>query len=102
MAHTSNGITLAITASLATNPSFFYSDKVAGRVGIPSGSSITTLTFYDSHDGVTFVLATDAATAGVLTVEAGKSYKIPYELVGAGLLKIVGNAAGDIYLNLKA
>lgn len=94
---------VSVTTSLATTPEVIFSDQVVGRIRIPSGSSITTLTFYDCEEPAgEFALAIDAATNGVLTVAAGRSYKIPYELVGAGCLKIVGNAAGEIYLNMKS
>ena len=96
---------VAVTASLATTGQIPYHDMSGGRVHIPAGSSITSLTWYDATDlGGTFLAAYDsAATPAAITqtVSAEKSYPIPVDLFGARVLKVVGNAEGTVTISLK-
>lgn len=99
----SNPVTVAVTDALATAQEIIFSDQAGGRVYIPSGSSITSLTWYDAPEpGGTFLASYDEyGTALAQTVAAEKSYEIPVSLAGAGALKVVGDAAGTIYLAIK-
>lgn len=82
-----------------------FGGYASGRIYVPAGSSLTTLTFYDApYAEGTFVASYDDAgtpAAITLTVSAGKSYPIPAKLYGAGAIKIVGNAAGTVDVSLK-
>lgn len=100
----------AITTNVATTPIVDKSGHPWGRIFIPSGSSITTLTFYDqphakkgtepaSSDA--YYTAKDAANAAVtLTVAAGCSYPFPEAIAASPNLRIVGDAAGSIIISL--
>jgi hypothetical protein len=72
---------------------------------IPVGSSITSLTWYESDDvGGTYVAAYDDSSppaAVTQTVSAGKGYPIPTILAGARALKIVADASGNVTVSLK-
>jgi hypothetical protein len=97
-------LTLALTTSAGTTPAVNFAQFAGGRIYIPTGSSITTLTFHDAPtpDG-TYLPAQDAdGEAITLTVEAGKSYPLPDELFAAAQLKIVADAAGSVALALKS
>jgi hypothetical protein len=73
-----------------------------GQVYVPAGSSITSLTWYGSHDGVTFLPVQDGAgNAVVSTVAAGYSCLIPASCFACAFLLAVGNAAGTINLSIK-
>lgn len=101
---------IAITALLATTPIIDKSGHPWGRIFIPAGSSITTLTFYDRpHDkkGVDPVTTDDYFTAKdkdnaavTMTVAAGCSYPFPEAIAASPNLKIVGDAAGSIILSI--
>ncbi len=98
--------TVAVTTALSTTQEIPFGNFTTGRVYVPVGSGITSLTWYDNYvPGGTCLASQDgalpAAAAIVQTVAAGKSYPIPFDLVGAVALKAVGNAAGTIYVSLK-
>lgn len=82
-----------------------YGDFEKGMVSIPTGSTITTLTWYaSSSEGGTYLPAYSSAAvpaAVTQTVSAGQTYPIPSDLNGARFLKIVGNAAGVVGVTLK-
>ena len=76
-----------------------------GMVYVPSGSSITTLTFYAAEkSGGTFLPAYtyDGTAAAITSITAGRAYEFPPGLYAAEVLKIVGNAAGTIAITLKS
>jgi len=101
---------ISITTSVATTPIIDKSGFPWGRIYIPAGSSITTLTFYDqphstATDGKTakstdaYFTAKDSAGAAVtLTVAAGESYPMPEAVATSPNLRITGNAAGSIII----
>lgn len=98
--------TLSLTASAATTGEIIdYDEFVGGRVHLPTGSSITTLTFHDSYDdGTTFSAAwDDAATPAAVTrtVAADKSYPIPDALFACERIRIVADAAENVEVVLK-
>ena len=98
--------TLSLTTSETTTGEIDgYDDFVGGRVHIPNGSSITSLTYYDSSDdGTTWSEAwDDASTPAVLTrtVAADKSYPIPDALFAAERIRIKADAAEDVIVVLK-
>jgi hypothetical protein len=101
--HQFNPYPVTITSSLPTTPAIGLTDQVVGRVRIPAASTgMTTLTFYTSETlAGEFGLAVDVASGGTLALLPGQSSKLPYELVGTGFIKIVGNTGGAIVLSLK-
>ena len=82
-----------------------FAGYAGGRIYVPAGSSLTSLTFYDapSTDGDFIASYDDAGTpaALTLTVSAGKSYPIPAKLFGAGAIKILGDSDGIVHVCLK-
>lgn len=101
-----NQCAFALTDALATTPEIPFTEFAGGRIYIPSGSSITALTFYDAPvPGGTFLPSyDDAATPAAIAwtgLTAGRSYLIPPKLFGAGAIKIVVNVAGTVYISRK-
>jgi len=97
---------LSITTSAATTPEVPVGAKSSGEVFMPAGGSVNTLTFHAAPKlGGTFLPAYDSAAspaAVTLAVTAGRAYMLPSPLFGAAAIKIVGDAAGTIHLNLKS
>lgn len=94
---------VALTTAENTSPIICYGGVRAGAVYVPNGSSVTTLTFWGSHDGVTFEAAyTNAGTpaAITLTVAADRATRLP-ELQGFKYIKAVSNAAGTVNFTLQ-
>jgi hypothetical protein len=93
---------VAIGAAIADSDAIGFGAFIAGHFDVPSGSSITSLTWYTCHevDG-TYIAAQDSLGALVQTVAASKSYRLPTDLIGARFLKAVGDAAGTIYVHKK-
>jgi len=95
--------TVAVSDAVATSEAINYGDYEMGMVYIPSGSSLTTLTWHAST-GINgeYLAADDAAGAAVVqTVAAGQAHPIPAALSGARFLKITGNAQGVVGITLK-
>ena len=69
-----------------------------GIISIPTGSTLTSLTFYhsDTEDGTYLPLHDSSGTATTLTCAADKSYVQPQDCNSAVHLKVIGNAAGTI------
>ncbi len=86
-----------------TSPKFNWSDYAGGRVYIPSGATMTTLTFYDapSYDGTYLATYNEDNEAETMTVAAGRSYPLPAKLFAAGGLQIRANAAEAVIVSLK-
>ena len=95
--------TASLTTAIGTTEEIIIGPHATGTVGIPTGSSITSLTYWVSHDGVTYIplWAVDNAAAVTQTVEQTRAYPIRPESFGSRFLKIVSNAAGDVYVSLK-
>ena len=94
---------LALNTATGTTAEIQYKKAAGGMIHIPTGSSITSLTWHTSHDGTTYVAAQDSEGAAVTqTVAAAKSYPIPDALYGAPYLKAVSNASGNVHVTLKA
>lgn len=103
---------VVLTTSSSTTPTISFQRSVAGMVHIPSGSSITTLTWYSGYtapatsaaaeSATVFVAAQDSSgTAVTQTVAAAKSYPIPIALAGSRYLRVTGDAAGTVYITWK-
>lgn len=101
-----DGAVLVNTAE-STTAKVRFEGAAGARVYIPSGSTITELTFYDAPKFTGDFLASydDAATpveVKLTGLSAGRSYPVPAKMYGAGAIKMVGNAAGTVYLSRKS
>lgn len=103
--------TVAVTNDAATTGEINFLGMAGGEIFVPSGSSLTSLTFHGAPElGGTFLplqnspdLAASpaAAIAVALAVGAGKAYPIPAECFGCAALKMVGNTSGNVDVFLK-
>lgn len=95
---------VALTTSAGTTPAISIDGYASGEVYIPTGSSITTLTYHVAPSSAgTFIAAYDATPAAVTqTVAAARAYPIPSALFGAAMMKIVVNAAGTVSITTKS
>ena len=101
-ATTHDGVTISVDTVLADAETIYFAHADGARIIVPTGSSLTTLTFHESHDGTTFVAAYDSTgTAVTLTVAAARSYPFPSTLNASKYVKIVGNADGEVILVAK-
>ena len=107
----STNLSLSTTAAIGTTPELNYGEYASGMVHVPNGETAVTLTWWASHDGITYEAAlhvVDAAltpltyVATAQTVAANGSYPIPAALAGAKYLKIVSNVAATLHLSLKS
>lgn len=104
MARHSYSNTYALDTTVGATAKIDISEFASGEIFIPTGSAITSLTWWaaDDMDAGTYLPAQDAAAAAVTqTVAATKAYPIPAILFGARALKCVVNAAGSVIINLK-
>jgi hypothetical protein len=93
---------VVVASAEASSKAIAYGDFEKGMVHIPSGSSLTTLTWHVStSERGTYLPAYNSTGAITQTVAAGRSYPIPSDLQGAAWLKITGNTAGSVGLTLK-
>ena len=94
---------VAVGTSAANSDAVEFEAFETGGVHIPTGSSLTTLTWYTSltkNGGYTIVR--DGSNNNVTsTVAADYNYQFPSALTGARFVKIVGNAAGVVGVTLK-
>tara|TARA_R100001594_G_scaffold137007_1_gene179730 strand:- start:510 stop:833 length:324 start_codon:yes stop_codon:yes gene_type:complete len=94
---------VTVATAIADSDEIDYGEFARGQIHVPSGSSITTLTFHTSHKpGGDYEAAYDSSNAAVtMTVAADRSYPIPVDLIGARVFKMTGDAAGTVHLSLK-
>lgn len=94
---------VSLTTSASTSPTLRVGQYAEGVIIIPTGSSITDLTFYASHDDSTYVPLYDASKTAVAqtTLTAGRAYEIPSAAMSCHYLRVVANAAGTVHLTLK-
>lgn len=103
-----------LNTALGTTPELRMENMAGGIINIPTGSSITSLTWYaaviqsdtpgspNSAAQVFLPAHNSAGTATTQTVAGGNSYQIPVELFGAASLKCVVNVAGVVEICLKS
>lgn len=96
--------TVTVDTTSAASGEILFSEFGGGFIYVPTGSSITSLTWYTAPvRGGTYLAANDQdGLAIVQTVAEAKAYAIPSELFGACVLKAVGDAAGTIDVFMKA
>lgn len=88
---------VAVKDAVSGSDAISFADFETGRVHVPVGSALTTLTWHASlsRDGA-YLAARDGSNNPVTsTVTAGCSYAFPAALLGARFIKITGNVAGD-------
>ena len=98
-------VTTEFTApSSAAGNGFNFGSSSAGQVRVPSGSSITSLTWYcgDTVGGPWYAVQDGSGNAVTSTIAAGNSCLIPAACFACHWLLPVGNAAGTINLDLKS
>lgn len=97
------GLTASLTTAIGTTEAIDIAGAASGSIGVPTGSSITSLTYWVSHDGTTYIplYAVDNSAAVTQTVAQTRAYPIRSEAFGAKFLKIVADAAGSVYVSLK-
>lgn len=94
--------TVALTNDAGTTGTLDIGDFTSGEVFVPTGSTITSLTWHVApNHGGTYLAAQDASGAVVTTVAAAKAYAIPASVMGAMSVKIVANASGNVDISLK-
>ena len=89
---------VTVTTSVSTCEERANERFAGGIIEVPTGSSITTLTFHHATvtGGTYYPLYDSDGNAVTMTVVAGRSYIQPAALNQASHLKAVGNAAGTI------
>jgi len=93
---------VTVDTNLADSAAINYGDFEKGMVSVPTGSSLTTLTWHASaSEGGTYLPAYNSSGAITQTVTNGRVYPIPDDLRGARFLKITGNADGVVGVTLK-
>ncbi len=89
---------VTVTAVLATTEQVMFGEALYALVYVPTGSTITSLTFHAApdRDGTYLALYDTNGDAVVLTVEGGRAYPVPSACQGAAAVKMVGDAGGDV------
>ena len=81
--------------------SIVFSGFRKGVINVPSGSSITSVTYWvaDTEDG-TYQQLYSGGSAVSTTVAAGRSYALDSAIEGVAFLKLQSNAAGTAALHI--
>ena len=89
-----------LTASNATTPEIDVTNFAAGQVHVPTGSSITLLTYYAAPEkgGTYLPLQTAAGAAVTQTVAQTKAYDLPAQIAGCRFIRIVADAGGAVVI----
>ena len=98
------GVDIDLTDALATTGVIPVGGLNLARVIVPTGSSVTSLTFYSAatEDGTYQPCYTTAGVAITQTVAAARDYELPAGLYGVRHVKAVANVAGTVHFLLKA
>ena len=94
---------VSVNTAVGTTDEVAIGDFTMGSFRVPTGSSITTITWYSNvAAGGTGLPANDELSAPVTqTVSAGNEYALPAALAGMRSILPVGDAAGTINILLK-
>ena len=96
---------LSLTTSVLTTGEIIFQGMRSGVVNIPTGSSITSLTYHGATtSGGTYLPLYDSAKNALTqtTLTAGRAYQMPTAVAGVAFLKIVVDAAGTVGISIKA
>lgn len=94
-----------VATSVGSAKEIAFGSMSTGLAFVPTGSSISSLTFYAAEkSGGTFlpIYTYDGTASAITSITAARAYEFPPGVYGARVLKIVGNAAGTIFLTLKS
>lgn len=93
----------SLNTAVGTTQEIPYLYYAGGMIFVPTGSSITSLTWHVAPEaGGTYLPAQDSDGAAVTqTVAAAKAYPIPEALFGAPYIKAVVDAAGSVTISFK-
>lgn len=96
-------IGLSLNTAAGTTENLAYGAYSAGTIHVPSGSTITSLTYYayDHQAQAYSALYTTAGAAVTQTVAAGRAYPIKDEAAGVRTLVLVADAAGSVTVDVK-
>lgn len=95
-------LSVAVDTVLADADAVQIENFDGGRIYVPTGSAITSITWYDSHDGTTYIASYDGDNVAITTtVAAARSYPIPPDLNAARYFKMVGDADGTVHVIMK-
>ena len=96
-------VSVSVDTTVAACEEILFGPYAGAIVFVPTGSSITTLTWYVAEKaGGTYLAAYDEDGVAVTqTVAAAKAYALPAALYAARALKAVGDAAGTIAISVK-
>lgn len=92
---------IAITASSTTTASISFGPWAGMVVHVPTGSSLTSLTFWAVINSVAVPLLDSSGVAVALTVTAGNAYDVPAAAFACSELRFVGNTTGTIDVQVK-
>jgi len=98
-----NSLLTSVTVSddKDNSTSLVFKGFTTGVILIPSGSSLTSITYWvSSTEGGTYVQLYAGGTAVSTTVAASRAYALDSAIEGAAFLKLQGNAAGTADLHL--
>jgi hypothetical protein len=92
---------LTVSDAHATSDAIVFKGFTKGVVLVPSGSSITAITYWisSSEDG-TYTQLYNAGSAISTTVAASRVFALASAIEGAAYLKLQGDAAGTVDLHL--
>ena len=95
---------VAVGATSAASKEVSLEQFAGGVVYIPAAETVVTLTYYTAPvaGGTYLQLYDEDGIAVTQTVSHTKAYAIPAAVWGCGFVKLVGNAAKDVDLYLKA
>lgn len=93
-------ITVTLDTATSTTKVLDIGSFSYGSIEIPSGSSITVLTYEVSSDGVTWYPAYDGATAQTQTVQADRAYRITSNIFCHKWVAILVDVQGEVNISL--
>lgn len=99
-----DSIDVTVDASAASSSTVVpYGGAAGGTIFVPTGSSITTLTFHVAPGKASDMVAlyNTSNTAVTLTVASDRAYPIPDECYGSHSFTVTGNASGTVTVVTK-
>ena len=92
---------VSITTAADTTDEIILSNAVRGVVHVRHDETLTTLNVHVTDEaGGTYEQLIDASGNVVITVTADQARMIPDDAFGAAAIKLVGDAAGTVYVSL--
>lgn len=99
---THNNVTLTITNSASTTAKLDLQHCDGGTFFVPTGSTLTSLTFHVSRDNSTWLPLYDSnGSAASLTVAETRAYQMPVAANACRYVAVVGSGSGTVYFTGK-